>query len=182
MKSSKALNIVRIPLMTVIIILCSWITVPFPVPFTMQTFGIYCTILLSGGKAGTFSVLLYILLGATGLPVFSGFCSGVGHLLSPTGGYIWGFILCTLLYACTERILPDKDFLKIIVLSLGTVLCYTAGTLWFAFSSESITSLWHILTLCVLPFIIPDFLKILFSVFIYRKLKPHINNTRNDNI
>lgn len=183
MKSSKILNIVRIPLMTVIIILCAWIAIPFPIPFTMQTLGIYCALLLLGGKAGTLSIVLYILMGAAGLPVFSGFSAGIGHLLSPAGGYIWGFLLCAVALTLTEKFTHNKDFLKILTLSLGTLLCYTAGALWFTFSAQSLHSLWQVLTLCVLPFIIPDFLKIIFALLLCKKVRPLIDKTtRNDNI
>jgi biotin transport system substrate-specific component len=82
----------------VLIIICSWLTVPFAVPFTMQTFAVYCALLLLGGRRGLLAVLLYILLGAFGLPVFSGFRGGIGALLGPTGGYILGFLLCALLF------------------------------------------------------------------------------------
>ncbi len=177
MKNSKITNLVKIPLMTVMIILCSWIVVPFPVPFTLQTFGVYCALLLLGGKAGTISILLYILLGVVGLPVFSGFSAGGGHLLSPTGGYIWGFLLCGVLYLCTEKLSKKSYLRKTVTLFLGTILCYTAGTLWFIFSTVNYASLWQILTLCVLPFVIPDLIKITFAVFISKKITPLINKT-----
>lgn len=163
--------------MTVVIILCSWITIPFPVPFTLQTFGLYCTLLILGGKRGTLSLLLYILLGAVGLPVFSGFSSGIGHLLSPLGGYIWGFALCALLYLCTEKFTNKNYKRKAMALFLGTALCYCAGTLWFVFSAGNYTSLWQIFVLCVLPFIIPDIIKIIFAVFISKRITPLLNKT-----
>lgn len=164
-------------MVTVIITLCSWITIPFPIPFTLQTFGVYCALLLLGGKAGTISLFLYILLGVVGLPVFSGFSAGMGHLISPTGGYIWGFILCALLYLGTEKLADKNHKTKIFILALGTALCYTAGTLWFIFSTGNYNSLWQIISICVLPFTIPDFLKILLAVFICKKVRPIINKT-----
>ncbi|MBR2724722.1 MAG: biotin transporter BioY, partial [Ruminococcus sp.] len=103
MKNSKIISLVQIPLMTVIIVLCSWICLPLPVPITMQTFGIYAALTLLGGKKGLCSVLLYILLGAAGLPVFAGFSAGLYHLVSPTGGYIWGFVFCALFFLFTEK-------------------------------------------------------------------------------
>ena len=73
-------------LMAVVLCICSWITVPFAVPFTMQTFAVFCSLLLLGGKLGTLSIGVYILLGMVGLPVFSGFRGGIGHIIGPTGG------------------------------------------------------------------------------------------------
>ena len=175
MKNSKILNLAKISMMTVIIILCSWITIPLPVPITLQTFALYAALLLLGGKMGTVSLLLYILLGAAGLPVFSAFSSGIGHLLSPTGGYIWGFLLCALLYLLTEKIATKHRFLKAVVLFAGTLLCYATGTLWFTFSSGSFASLWGALAVCVLPCVIPDILKLATALFICGKVKPLIS-------
>lgn len=79
-------------LYSALIAVCSWISVPAAVPFTMQTFAVFVTVGVLGGKRGTYSVLLYLLLGAAGLPVFAGFTGGVGHLFGATGGYIIGFL------------------------------------------------------------------------------------------
>ena len=168
-------------MMTVIIILCSWITIPLPVPITLQTFALYTALLLLGGKMGTISLLLYILLGAAGLPVFSSFSAGFAHLLSPTGGYILGFLLCALLYLATEKLTKNRKILKALVLFAGTLLCYTTGTLWFVFYANSHTSFFAALAVCVLPYVIPDILKLITAIFISDKVKPIINkSSRND--
>lgn len=80
-----------IAMMTVVIAVCSWIYVPSAVPFTMQTFGVFCALGLLGGRRGFLAVLLYVLMGAAGLPVFSGFTGGLGQLLGPTGAIFWAF-------------------------------------------------------------------------------------------
>ena len=77
----------------VLIAVCSWISIPLAVPITLQTFGVFCALAVLGGKRGFFAVLVYILLGAAGLPVFAGFKSGIGTLFGSTGGYIVGFLL-----------------------------------------------------------------------------------------
>ena len=88
MKNSFSVrDMIYIALMAVVLALCSWISVPSVVPFTMQTFAVFCALLLLGGRRGFFAVLLYILLAAVGLPVLSGFRGGIGALLGPTGGY-----------------------------------------------------------------------------------------------
>lgn len=161
--------------MTVILILCSWITIPLPIPFTLQTFGVYASLLLLGGKMGTLSLTLYILLGAAGFPVFSSFSSGAGHLLSPTGGYIWGFLLCALLYILTEKITAKNSLLKATVLFSGTLLCYATGTLRFVYSTGDFSTLWSTLTICVFPYIIPDFLKLLTALYLTEKVSPILN-------
>ena len=81
-----------------LIAICAWITVPAAVPFTLQTFAIFFVLSLLGGKRGTIAILVYILLGAVGLPVFSGFNGGLGALLGTTGGYIFGFLFIGLIF------------------------------------------------------------------------------------
>ena len=85
---------------------CSWISVPAAVPFTMQTFGVFMAIGLLGGKRGTAAVAVYLLLGAAGLPVFSGFTGGIGHIVGPTGGYPIGF-MAALSRCVFPYIIPD---------------------------------------------------------------------------
>ena len=76
--------------MSAVIAVCAWITIPLAVPFTLQIFGVFMALRLLGGKKGTLSILVYIALGAVGLPVFSGFQGGIGVLAGPTGGDIAG--------------------------------------------------------------------------------------------
>ena len=121
-------SMIFVSLMAVVIALCSWLSVPSVVPFTMQTFAVFSALLLLGGKRGFLAVGLYILLGAFGLPVFSGFRGGLGALLGPTGGYILGFLLTALLYWILEGRLHS-----LIPLILGLLLCYLFGTLWFVY-------------------------------------------------
>ena len=161
-------------IMTVVICICSWLTVPFTVPFTMQTFAVFCAMLLLGGKLGTLSVGLYILMGIIGLPVFSGFRGGIGHILGPTGGYIVGFLFMGLFYILFEGILEKKPKLRIPVLAGGLILCYLIGTLWFGVVYSTRGSEYgflKILTLCVFPYLIPDGLKLLLAVFITDRVK-----------
>ena len=70
---------------------CAWISVPGPVPFTLQTMGVFLAVGLLGGRLGSLAVGAYLLLGAVGLPVFSGFSGGVASFAGPTGGYLVGF-------------------------------------------------------------------------------------------
>ena len=80
MKKIKIRNLVFAALGAAFISVCSWITIPGTVPFTLQTFGIFLTVGLLGGKRGSMAVLVYILLGAAGIPVFSGFTGGSDFL------------------------------------------------------------------------------------------------------
>ena len=94
---TKALDLAYIALMAALIALCAWISVPLgPVPFTMQTFGIFAALGLLGGRRGTLAFLIYLLLGIVGLPVFSGFSAGAGVLFGATGGYLLGYLAAAL--------------------------------------------------------------------------------------
>lgn len=122
---------VYIAIFAVIIAVCSWISVPMVVPFTLQTFGVFCAVGLLGGKRGTLSVLIYVLLGAVGVPVFAGFSSGIGTLFGVTGGYIMGFIFTALIYWLITAIFGKKLWAIILGMVLGLLACYAFGTIWF---------------------------------------------------
>ena len=92
----KTRDIAYIAFFAVVIAVCSWISIPTVVPFTLQTFAVFLTVGVLGGKRGTLAVFVYILLGVCGVPVFSGFSGGIGVLLGQTGGYIAGFLFSAL--------------------------------------------------------------------------------------
>lgn len=108
----KTRDMAYIALMAVLISVCSWLSVPSVIPFTMQTFGVFCALLLLGGRRGSIAVLLYIVMGAVGLPVFSNFAGGVGKLMGPSGGYIFGFLLTALCYWAMTALLGEKTLIK----------------------------------------------------------------------
>ena len=100
----KTKDMAYIALMAVLISVCSWLSVPAAIPFTMQTYAVFTALLLLGGRRGSIAVAVYIALGAIGLPVFSGFAGGIGKLMGPSGGYIFGFMLTALCYWLCERL------------------------------------------------------------------------------
>ncbi|MFR0734721.1 MAG: biotin transporter BioY [Oscillospiraceae bacterium] len=114
------------------------------VPFTLQTFGVFAALGLLGGKRGTIAIALYLVLGAVGLPVFSGFRGGFGVLLGTTGGYIFGFLLSGLLYWALTALLGNKGWVRLLAMVLGLLLCYAAGTGWFllVYLQKPAQSLW----------------------------------------
>lgn len=120
-----------IALMAVLISVCSWLSVPAAIPFTMQTYAVFTALLLLGGRRGSIAVAVYIALGAVGLPVFSGFAGGIGKLMGPSGGYIFGFMLTALCYWLCERVFGKKLWVKTVSLVVGLALCYAFGTVWF---------------------------------------------------
>ena len=161
---------------TAIIALCSLITVPFAVPFTMQTFGVFFTLLMLGGKRGTCAVAAYIALGLAGLPVFSGFQGGFAVLFGATGGYIIGFLLASLLFWLFEKVFIRKDFWRVPAVALGMLTCYILGSAWYAFIYMEGSGIGFAAAVaqCVIPFIIPDAAKIALAFFMRMKLKKYV--------
>ncbi len=161
-----------------LIAVCSWISIPTAVPFTLQTFAIYCALECLGGKRGFFAVLVYILLGAVGVPVFAGFSGGLSVVLGTTGGYIIGFLANAAVYWAFEK-LPghEKLWMRLTALVLGTVLCYVFGTAWFMFvyarQAEAIT-LATALSWCVTPFLGSNVLKLALAVVISDRIKKYV--------
>ena len=147
----------------VFIAVCSWISIPTAVPFTLQTFAVFCAVSLLGGKRGFFAVLVYIMLGAVGIPVFSGFKGGFGVLLGATGGYIAGFLVIPFVCLAAEKIIGENLIVNIISMIVGLVLCYAFGTVWFVkvyTDTKGSMDMVNALKLCVLPFILWDMLKL----------------------
>ena len=173
MTKTKTLDLVYIAMFAVIIAVCSWIAIPTTIPFTLQTFGIFITMGMLGGKRGFFSVLVYILLGVIGIPVFAEFTSGPGVILLPSGGYLIGFIFTALVMWGMEK-LSKKNWMLPLSMVVGLIVCYTFGTVWFmilyAKTAEAV-SLWTALMWCVIPFILPDAIKISLAVMLCKRLK-----------
>lgn len=174
-------DLALVALFAAVMAVCSWITVPAAVPFTLQTMGVFLAVGLLGGKRGTISVLVYLFLGAIGLPVFSGFAGGLGYMMGATGGYIIGFLFSALIMWFMEKVF-GRD-MKILILSmvLGLILCYAFGTAWFMTvysGSNGPIDLATALGWCVFPFIIPDAIKIAVACLLIRRLRPaiHIND------
>ncbi|MCD7756509.1 MAG: biotin transporter BioY [Firmicutes bacterium] len=153
--------------------ICAWISLPvLQIAFTMQTFAIFLVLFTLGGRRGTISILVYLLLGAVNLPVFSGFKGGMSAILGITGGYIWGFLLSGLAYWLITAKLGEK--FAIPAAAVGLVVCYACGTAWFVCISGTYTW-WSALSICVLPYIIPDCVKIALAWVLSRRLARFAN-------
>ena len=176
-RTSNVRKMARVALMAGLIVICSWITIPAAVPFTLQTFAVFTACALLGGKTGLSAVGLYILLGAVGLPVFSGFGAGLGTLLGPTGGYILGFVFTALAMWGVEARFGAGLPARIAGMALGLLLCYAFGTAWFMAvyaRAGGTIGLGAALSMCVLPFLAPDCIKIALAALIAARLGPRL--------
>lgn len=146
-------------------VLC--VTAPFSlpigiIPISLATFSVYLASATLGWRGGTLAVICYVALGAAGLPVFAGFAGGIGKLLSPTGGFIIGYIpcaaLCGLISRCKHKVSVLRNLLGIIA---GAAACYACGILGYMLVTSSPFS--SALTVCVIPFILPEIIKIVLA-------------------
>lgn len=157
--------------------ICAWISIPGQIPFTLQTMGVFLAVGLLGGRRGTLAILVYVLMGAIGLPVFSGFAGGFGKLLGATGGYIVGFLFSALIMWAMEAIPGKKKWVLPLSMVLGLLACYAFGTAWFLVvytKSKGAISLAAVLGMCVIPYIIPDAIKIACALVLTKILKPFV--------
>lgn len=157
---------------TATLVICSWITIPAPIPFTLQTLGVFCVCLVAGPLCGFLSLLAYLLLGLVGLPVFSSFGAGLAAFAGPTGGFLMGMLFIPAAYMLFSKIFGSK--IKVAGLLVGLLLCYLTGALWYmCWVGEG--SLMAVLLTAVLPFIIPDVLKLFVAFAISKRLKPALS-------
>lgn len=161
---------------TALLVVCAWIKIPFAIPFTLQCFGVFLIVGLLGGKHATISVALYILLGVIGLPVFSGFSGGIGMLFGTTGGYILGFLFPPVLKWIADAFQIRHKYTLALSQCTGLLLCYVFGTLWYLllYGDFNGSQLSGILSICVLPFILPDLLKLTIALYLTKKLRKYI--------
>ena len=172
--SEKTRSMVYVALFAVLMAVCAWISVPAAVPFTMQTFAVFLAVGVLGGRRGTLAVAVYILMGAVGMPVFSHFTGGLGVLFQATGGYILGFLLTALILWGAEALCKTKPWVRVTAMVLGLLACYAFGTLWFVVLYSRNTGaigfgtalLW-----CVVPYIIPDLVKLALALTLTRRLR-----------
>ena len=170
----KTVDLAYIAICTALMAICSWISIPTVVPFTLQTFAVFIVLELVGGRRGTLAILTYILLASVGVPVLAGFSGGLGSVLGLTGGYILGFIFIGLLYWMSEALIGNMLPIRIITLIAGLLVCYAFGTGWFmvVYTRQSgPISLMTALGWCVFPFIVPDLAKLALAVVLGSRLR-----------
>ena len=127
-----------------------------PIPLSLCTLVIYLNAYILGWKRGTVATLVYVLLGAVGMPVFNGFSAGLGVVAGPTG-YIVGYVPLALICGLAVSAAPKNRVVQFIGMILGTAVLYTLGTAWYCFQSGN--PLGVAMGYCVIPFLPGDFIK-----------------------
>lgn len=172
-KGIHSLDLAYIGLFIALMAICSWISVPMVVPFTMQTFAVFAAVLMLGTKRAFITVLTYILLGLLGVPVYSNFGAGAGVLFGNAGGYIIGFLFLVPVTGLLIDKFGKKLWLKTVAMLFGLLVCYGFGTLWFIYiygRANGEIGLVAALTMCVLPYMVPDLVKIGLALALERRL------------
>ena len=163
----KVRNMALCALFAALLAVCAWISIPAgDIAITMQTFGIFLTLGVLGGKRGTIAIATYLLLGVVGLPVFSGFQGGAAVLLGPTGGFLWGFLAAALVYWMVQGLG------NLTAMAAAMAVCYLCGCLWFSHYAGA--GLAESFAVCVLPYLIPDALKLWLAWSVSRRLRKYI--------
>lgn len=140
-----------------------------PVPISLGTLGIYFALSVSDFKIGNLSIIVYILLGLVGLPVFASFTSGIGKLMGPTGGYIIGYIFLGLIYGFFLHKFSGKLVWNIVGMVLGTAVCYAFGTAWLGFQLDK--TFLQALSIGVIPYIPGDIAKMVIAIALATPIK-----------
>lgn len=178
MKKSVYL-LTRISLLIACIAVLSQLAIPLPtgISITLQTFAVFICAILLGAKYGSITVILYLLLGIVGIPVFSGLRAGAGIVLGATGGYLLGLLPTAFLTGfLTQKFGYGKKSL-VFAMSVGLLACYISGSVWYwiFFTEGSAASLFSVIGICVLPYIVPDIIKIFAVAFLTKPLKKLVN-------
>lgn len=173
----KTVEVAYIGIFVAFIAVCSWISIPLAVPITLQTMAVCITAGLLGTKKSVIAVIIYILLALIGVPVLSEFSSGVGVVFGITGGYIVGFIFTALIVGVMVKLLGKKVWVYALSMFLGIAVCYAFGTAWFVIynnNSADAVTIGGAISMCVLPFIIPDLVKIAVATLICKRLNKYV--------
>jgi len=154
-------KMIKAALMAALTAVGAFIMIPIgPVPITLQSFFVLLSGTLLGKKYGVFAQITYLLLGAFGLPIFSGGRGGLGVIAGPTGGFLISFAIAAWIAANCSRN-KKKDFF---ILAAAVLSNYIIGSLYFTFVTG--TGIIAALNLTVIPFIPGDLLKIFMVLFL----------------
>ena len=167
MRNQKRIQkICRIGLFTAFLAISAWIHLPLPVPITLQTLILFTMAATLPTSEAIGACLVYLMIGIVGLPIFAGFQGGIGTLLGPTGGFLIGMLPTAAFYAYTCKKFSGTLF-QILVASASLLILYICGCLWYAvvYGGNSAVAV------CVIPFIIPDMIKIGISIPLSKRLK-----------
>ncbi len=174
--TNRLKSIIRIAVMTALISALSPLSIPIGVvPVSLSTFIIMIASFILNPVESLISVIMYIVLGAMGLPIFSSFTGGLAKLFGPTGGYIFGYIFIPLpFFFINDR---ENVLLNVLALLIGNILLYILGTLWLKFYLN--LGMMDALMMGVIPFLLTDLLKVVGVLAVGPVMYKTINHNYN---
>lgn len=171
--NNKLQRLVITGVLAAVLAVLSPISIPTPigVPITLQTFGVALCGYVLGPALGSCAVLVYMFLGAVGLPVLAGFSGGIGFFLGVTGGFLWGFPIMA--FFCGRGVRTGNKLLSILLGIAGLIICHMFGILQFSIVTS--TSVLQSFLIMSLPYIFKDALFValayLVSISVIHSLK-----------
>jgi biotin transport system substrate-specific component len=164
-------SLVFASLMAALIAAGAFLVIPIaPVPIVLQNLFVLLAGLLLGSRWAAASVAIYLLAGACGLPVFAGGSGGLGHLVGPRGGYLFGFLIAAFLVGFIAERSKQRLVPEILGMILGSIAIYATGVPWLMMMLG--LSPHKALAVGMYPFLIGDALKIAAAIPIARGLRP----------
>lgn len=170
-------NLVITAMMAAVTCILGPLSLPLPftqVPISLTNFVIYLAAFVLTWKYCTLSYIVYVLIGAIGLPVFSAFGSGIDKIAGPTGGYLLGFVFTALICSVVNQKFAGKIYMYVAGMAAGLFVAYAFGTLWFMYHQGM--GLKQSLALCVVPFLIGDAVKIAVAAIVGPVLRKAVNS------
>ncbi len=167
-------NITLTALGTVLLAICSWISI---FGITLQTFAVFFMIYMFGARRATVIITVYLAMGALGLPVFSGFGGGIGWLLGPTGGFLLCFLLVGVLHILAEAIFKSsvaRWYVKLPLSVISVLCCYLCGacSMYFYYlKTGSSISFFGVFVYLIAVYTLLDAVKIIFAYYLAKYFK-----------
>ncbi len=158
MKNTKTISITMTALMTAILCILAPFSIPLStVPISLGTFAVYLCAAILGPQKGIISVLIYLMLGLVGIPVFAEGMAGFGVLAGPTGGYLIGYLVIAFFTGFFTKKWGKNPVIVFSGMAIGTIGCYLIGTIWLGLQLKF--GVWEALMAGVIPFIPGDVIK-----------------------
>lgn len=181
MKKQSIKNFTTIAIFSSLTCISAYLYFPLIIPITLQLLIIALSTQLLGVKNAVISYTVYFLLGILGLPVFSNFSSGFSALFNTSGGFIIGFYLFIIIKGVTKNLTKNSVLNKVLSNGLALIILYAFGSVWFTFvyyGSLNFKFYLSSLAISVLPFILPDIVKIVVAELIATRLNKIIKKAR----
>ena len=176
MRSKGTQHLTLSALLCALLAVLSQVQIPLPpVPISLSLLAVHLCGALLGARWGAAAVGCYVFLGAAGVPVSAGFAGGVSVLFGPTGGFLFGYILCALIVGLLTQRLGFTRRNLFLSMAAGTLACYALGMAWFSLTSGA--TLAGSLSVCVLPFIPGDLLKAVLAASLSVRLQKPLRST-----